>query len=303
MIVVYILSAAIFAAFANYFLRRNLEKGGTSNAFLSLYFLISLCFSILVTPELFQSKFSILMVSLGCICGFLNFVMMRLTARSLEIGPPGLTFTFQNASCVLPGLLLCLLFGSTFGFLLTPWLVAGFLLIVLGLYFSTRNYGKLKEKKNPNFRRWLLFVLILLLVQGIILSIFQWRVWLFACPVDSHWLIPWSCMPEEDIWFMPAFFAVPTVLQLIVFWKKEGRKFSSGEFRYGSFAGVLNGLAMLLLLLATKSEGVLNKGMLFPLFTVSVILFCNLWGMKLYKEQVNWTGILCCIAGVIIGLF
>jgi drug/metabolite transporter (DMT)-like permease len=300
MTILYILSAACFAACANYFLRRNLEKGGTSNAFLSLYFLISLVLAILITPELFFTKLSFLMAILGCCTGFLNFMMMGLTARSLEIGPPGLTFTFQNASCVLPGILLCLLFGEPFGFTLTPWLIASFCIIVSGLYISARTYGK--SNQQTQFGKWLVLAVSMLLVQGIILSIFQWRVLLLSYDKGIHWLIPWTSAPEEDIWFMPAFFLIPTICQLTRFWRKEKRPFTTTEWIYGSSAGVFNCLAMLLLLLATKTNGAMNKVILFPLFTVSVILFCNLWGMKIYHERVNWLGIIFCVGGVVLGL-
>lgn len=303
MAVGFVLAAAFFAAFANFFFRKNIEKGGASSAFLSLYFIISLSVALLLTPELSHAKFSVLMCSLGCIAGLLNFLMMSLTARSLELGPPGLTFTFQNASSLIPGLLLFFLFGTSFGFLMTPGLIAGFILIVLGLYFSARAFEKGDEKAHAKFWKWLIFALAMLSVQGIILSIFQWRVLFFSCPVDEpHWLLPWSCHPDEDVWFMPAFFLLPALLQFLLFWRNEKRKFTSSEWVCGSSAGALNCLAMLFLLLATKTEGDLNKGMLFPLFTVSVILFCNLWGRKIYREKVNWTGITLCLIGVAVGM-
>ena len=351
---IYLLTSACLASLANFFFRRNLEKGGTSSAFLSLYFFASLCLSFLFNPTLFHVPFSPVMTILGCFAGFLNLMMLTLTAKSFELGPPGLTLTFQNASCIFPGLLLCLLFGSPFGFTLTPWLIVGFILILLGLYLSSRTYGKLRihrgiqhvasgdvivsdlQQAQPfarqstldsasskdgdtdnatghmlnhdevssknHFGRWLICALSVMGLQGLILTLFQWRVLLFHCGKNTHWLIPWSCQEAEDIWFIPAFFLVPTLSQLFLFWKNERRKFSLSETIYGSVSGGLNCVCTVLLLLATKIPGVLKKEMLFPLFTVSVILLCNIWGMKVYKERVNWLGILFCILGVLIGL-
>ncbi len=302
MIIAYILSAALFAAVANFFFRRNLEKGGTSRAFLSLYFAVSFVLATVLAPELFNAKFSLLMIVLGALCGFLNYIMMGLTAKSLETGPPGLTFTFQNASCLIPGLLLWIIFGSRFGFFMTPWLIVGFVLILSGLYVSARAFSNSEQKTSSTLNKWLAFAVSMLAVQGLILSIFQWRVLLFACSENPHWLLPWSCLKEDDIWFMPAFFLIPSILQWVEFIKNEKRKPIPTEWVNGVTAGVLNALGMLLLLLSTKTESSLNKGMLFPIFTISVILFCNLWGMKIYKEKVNWVGIILCVIGVAIGL-
>lgn len=358
MIPVYLLSSACFAALANFFFRRNLEKGGTSSAFLSLYFFASLLVCFLFNPTTLHSPFSPVMAMLGACAGCLNFMMLTLTAKSFELGPPGLTLTFQNASCIFPGLLLCLVFGPSFGFFLTPWLITGFVFIILGLYLSSRTYGKLSservsipsqtmpitaqesiakphessrdlsiakgdtiasldtasldDRSNPGalmqshdrdrFGKWLLCVIPVMVLQGLILTLFQWRVLLFKCHENTHWLIPWTCQKEEDVWFIPAFFLVPTLSQLFLFWKKEGRKFSSSEVTHGLTSGGLNCACTALLLLATKTEGVLKKEMLFPLFTISVILLCNIWSTKIYKERVNWIGIILCVAGVLIGL-
>jgi hypothetical protein len=304
---IYLLSSACLAALANFFFRRNLDKGGNSSAFLSLYFSASLILSFAFNHAVLVTRFSPVMALLGCFAGFLNFMMLTFTAKSFELGPPGLTLTFQNASCIFPGLLLCLLFGPAFGFFLTPWLIVGFILIVFGLYLSSRTYGKLNEeaasvRSKTNFNLWLLFVIFVMLLQGLILTLFQWRVLLFNCDGNAHWLIPWSCLAEEDVWFIPAFFTVPALCQIFLFWRNERRKFSFTEMIYGSTSGGLNCVCTVLLLLATKTAGTLKKEMLFPLFTVSVILLCNIWGMKIYKEKVNWIGIILCIIGVLIGL-
>jgi hypothetical protein len=307
MIPIYLLSSASLASMENYLFRRSLEKGAAPNAYLSLYYLVSLLVSLILYPKWLDAQFSPVIALLGCIAGFLNFLMLKLTAKSFELGPPGLTITFQNASCIFPGLLLCLVFGSQLGFILTPRLVTGFGLIIVGLYISSFTFGKVSNatamvQSNANFRKWLLYAVSVMLLQGSILTLFQWRVLLFYPLESSHWLIPWSCSAEEDVWFIPAFFLVPALCQFFLFWKGEKRKFSLSEMRYGSISGGLNCICTILLLLATKTDGILKKEMLFPIFTVSVILICNLWGMKSYKEKVNWKGIIICILGVLIGL-
>ena len=41
--------------------------------------------------------------------------------------------------------------------------------------------------------------------------------------------------------------------------------------------------------------------MIFPIFAVTIILLCNLWGQKLYKEKVNWMASGLCVVGLLIG--
>jgi drug/metabolite transporter (DMT)-like permease len=309
MILGYIFSAAGFAAIANFLFRKNQDKGGSSRAFLSMYFLFSLFLSFAFSSQIFHLPFSPIMAGIGAFAGLLSYLMLSLTAKALQTGPPGLTFTFQNASCIFPGLLLASIFGNAFGFAITPWLLVGFALIFFGLFISAKSMEKEGGGANGkavgasvSFAKWVVCALGMMATQGFILSIFQWRVLLLNCNDNTHWLIPWTCAQSEDVWFMPPFFAVPALLQLFFFWKVERRKFSVSETLYGASSGILNCACTVLLLLATKSLGIVKKEMLFPLFTISVILFCNLWGWKIYKERVNWWGIALCLLGVLVGL-
>lgn len=307
MIPLYIFSSAAFASISNLFFRKNLEKHQTSRGFLALYFVASLLLSIFFNYSILTAQFSLVMAFIGGFTALLFFAMLSLTAKSFQLGPPGLTLTFQNASCIFPGLLLCNLFGPAYGFTITPGLISGFVLIILGLYLSSRAHGKSEEKtgsaEKKTFRKWLVCVIAVMVLQGLILTIFQWRVLLFNCnPENPHWLLPWSCQECEDVWFIPAFFLVPTLFQLFLFWKKERRKFSKAETAYGLSSGVFNCFCTVLLLFSTKAESAIKKEMLFPLFTISVILLCNIWGKKIYGEKVNWLGVSLCILGVLVGL-
>src|ERR1700722_3102978 len=126
MVPIYLFSSACLASLENFLFRKSLGKGADTNAYLSLYYLASLLFSLLFNSAWLSAPFSPAIAFSGCVAGFLNFIMLKLTAKSFKLGPPGLTLTFQNVSCIIPGLLLCLLFGSRFGFSLTPQLMVGF---------------------------------------------------------------------------------------------------------------------------------------------------------------------------------
>jgi hypothetical protein len=68
----------------------------------------------------------------------------------------------------------------------------------------------------------------------------------------------------------------------------------------GSIGGFLNGVITFLLLVAAKYATADEKPVIFPLFSISIIIFCNLWGQWLYKERVNWKATSVCAAGILI---
>jgi drug/metabolite transporter (DMT)-like permease len=100
---------------------------------------------------------------------------------------------------------------------------------------------------------------------------------------------------------MPGFFIVPALVQSVLFFTSERRWFSSRELALGAIAGVLNGGSTFCLLMAARDSDPSMRAILFPLFAVTVIFLCNLWGKRFYKESINWKGMTLCLAGVFIG--
>jgi hypothetical protein len=52
---------------------------------------------------------------------------------------------------------------------------------------------------------------------------------------------------------------------------------------------------------STEVSTPLEHAMIFPIFSVAIIILCNLWGQWLYKEKVNWLANACCVGGILIG--
>ncbi len=228
-------------------------------------------------------------------------MMMLLIAYAVQIGPSGLTFAFQNSASMVPAFFLFFLFGASFGFHLQWPLIIGFIFLTAGIFLSL-----IQEKNSASFLtsashfgKWLLVAVAIFLIQGLILSIFQWRSLLLQFP-KSHVLIPWACSIQEDMWFMPGFFLVPALVQSVRFYLSERRWFYYKEIFLGIIAGLLNGGATFCLLMATRDPGLKFRPVLFPLFAVTVILLCNLWGKKFYQERLDWRGVVLCLAGVLI---
>lgn len=292
---------SILAACANFFFRKNQEHGGSSLAFLASYYLFSLLISILINPALFTTHWNPILMSFGSIAGALSAMMMLFTAGALLTGPAGLTFAFQNAGAILPSFLLFFLFGPSFDFMLTPYHLIGITAVLVGLYLGTRTQNA-AVSLHFNFKKWIIYALSTFVLQGLVLSIFQWRCLLFSPLKKAHPLIPWTCPAQEDVWFIPGFFIMTTLLLSFIFFGKEKRWMKRKEFFYGMIGGLFNGTTTFLLLLGTKQAAGMQKAILFPFFAVSVILFCNIWGKAIYKEKVNWFAIFLCIFGVFFSL-
>jgi drug/metabolite transporter (DMT)-like permease len=292
--------ASLLAACANFFLKKNEETKGTAPAFLVNYYLFSLATSILLTPSIFSTPWNKPLTLIGGFGGFLNVAMLGFTAMALRTGPPGLTFAFQNAGAVLPAILLFLLFGPLYDFSLNFYQLIGIAAVVVGLFLGARTKQPLATPFK--FKKWILFATAILLLQGVILSIFQWRCLLYIPQhALTHPLIPWHCPPNHDVWFIPGFFSCALFLQLILF-SKEKRLPNKKEMLYGFLGGVLNGIVTFCLLATTKIAVGAQKVILFPFFAVMVIFFCSLWGKAFYKEHVNYLAIALCIFGVFFSL-
>src|SRR5439155_22019704 len=119
--------AASFCSFANFFIRKNLNDKGSSQGYFLASFAFSFLFSVVASySQLLNIPVSIPMLLTGCVAGALIVLMMNLTAIALTCGPSGLTFAFQTSGSIFPGCILFLLFGESFGFSLSSYMIGGF---------------------------------------------------------------------------------------------------------------------------------------------------------------------------------
>lgn len=294
----FIIFAAFLAAIVNLMTKKNMDEVGTSQGYMVIYFLLSFVSSFIVMPEIFITQLYFPMIALGVLVGVLVFLMMWALAKALLVGPPGLTFAFQNGSAITPSVVLYLIFGPAFGYRMTFTLALGLLCVLAGLAWSS--YQKPDKEHHYKWHQWAFFAISCFLVHGTILSLFHWRA-LASTECDPHSLIFIKCTQEQASWFMPGFFLTAAALNGLMFMKYEKRSFLKPEIKYGFIGGLLNGIVTFLLLLATVLATHQEKGIIFPLFAVGVIAFCNLWGQKLYNEKVNWLAILLCIFGILLG--
>ncbi len=273
--------AASSASLGNFFFRKSAgttQKVGSLNGYLFFFFLSSFLFALCNSLIFFSRDFNLQVFGFGAFVGVLTLSVMLLTAKALEHGPAGMTFAFQNASAVFPGLILFLFLGEEAGFSSSITQAAGMLLVLLGIFIGAKGTSKFSFT-------WLAFAIGCFLAQVLTLTMIQGRIALFES--------------DRDAWFMPGQFGVATLFQGILY-LKEKRKVAKTEAIYGILGGVTNFIATSLLLLATTVALPFEQGALFPCFAVSALILCNAWAYKLYGENFNLKANLICTAGILI---
>lgn len=285
--------AAGCASLSSLAFRKNADQAPSNyrpTGYLTVFYLISFLLAFLLYPETWKLHLSTPMLAVGAAVGFLSSLLMVLTARALQQGPSGLTFAFQNASAIFPGLLLFLLLGPDFGYSTSLIQWAGMLLVLLGLFIG----AKKTAAHQPNTSTlWLKYALACFLLQILALTLIQARCLLYHCGEKISALAFLQVTPADDIWFMPGLFGTSFLIQALLFYKERSPLHKRALF-FGSLGGIANFSSTLLLMLATQVALPYENGILFPCFAVATMVLCNLWAKVLYKEDFNlMTNALC----------
>jgi len=290
-----ILTASVFAALSNFCMRRSIDSGGTTKAFLMIQLSIGFLFAIFLNPIRTNSyEWNLPILIFGLMAGLVFGFMMLSLGRSLEKGPPGLTFATLNASTVMPGILMAALFGAALGYPYSTWHAMGSVLVLVGLFWAGWGLQGMKDKKS-----WAIFVGAAFILHVLFLVFMQLRALVLTSGTFS--LSFFSSAQAGSEWFMPMIFLSAAFLQIYVFLRDEKRKPLIAEWAFGAIGGVANSTCTFFLIWATVAATPIERAMIFPIFSVMIIVICNLWGRYLYEENVNWRASQVCIAGLIIG--
>lgn len=286
--------AATSGAISNLILRVGSGTKDSSTFYLWCFYFSSFAFSFFIFPQLGKTEFNGIIFGIGCLVGFCTFGVMIYTAQALQTGPAGLTFAFQNASAVFPGLILFLLFGYHFGFSFSLFQLGGLMLVLMGMFYGTKKSSSLPSS-NPSFI-WLKYALACFFFQVCVLTLIQGRALLFhETFLGEGWLTEGS-----DGWFMPGQFGTAFLLQTLWLLRKKG-SYPVRVGLYGFLGGGVNLVCTFLLLVATRKALPSYQVMLFPFFSVAIIILCNIWATLLYKEPFNFGTNGICTAGILLG--
>lgn len=289
--------AGLLIAISNLCLRRSIDSGGTSKAYLMMQLGMTVLVMILLGPvRTGNYQWDTGMSVFALAGGILLAAVMGFLGKALENGPPGLSVAMLNCSSVVPILVLVILFGAQFGFYYTLWNAIGSVLVILGICWAGWDGSGLSSR-----RKWLTFVSLSFFTHVAYLVFLNWRALFINFPGKNGLGFSFSPEAANMQWFMPIIFAVAASIQAFLFFSKEKRWPNRSEFSYGMFGSLAHGVGSYTMLKATEVATSIEHAMLFPIFSVTIIIGCNLWGKWLYKEQVNWKANAVCIGGILLG--
>lgn len=294
-----IFGAGVFIALSNFCMRRSIDAGGTSKAFLMIQLFLVFLVAILLYPVRNQDFYwSNSMALFGLAGGVILALMMASLGRALESGPPGMTFAALNASTVMPTILMVLFFGSPFGYKYT-WLDAiGSLFVVGGIFWAGWKRAQGEQKNN-----WILFVTAAFFLHVLFLVVLNWRALFINYSGHQGLVFSFTREDAQSQWFMPMVFLAACAYQVVNYMVSEKRAPHKGEVMYGILGGIANGVGTFFMIRATEVAKPFEHAIIFPLFAVTIIVLCNIWGRWLYKENVNWTANALCILGIVLSIF
>ncbi|MBQ9544284.1 MAG: hypothetical protein IJV00_04070 [Clostridia bacterium] len=199
--------------------------------------------------------------------------------QALCRGPMALTSMLVSFSVVIP-----LIWGITFGNeSLKPIQYPAFALLLFAIVLTNADKIKEKKKKPTAYGKWLMFVGITFVSNGIC-SILQKR---------HQNLYPGAYSKE--------FMLFAALLCSVVFSILALRKAPFGELKtekgklYGVLAGLTNGIAIFMTLILAGSE---NASVMFPAISAGTILASLLCGRILFKEKLKVNHYAALAAGV-----
>ncbi len=292
-----ILIASLFVAGSNFCMRKSIDKGGSTKAFLMIQLFLVFLVAILLNPvRTGNFQWSSCMAGFGLAGGLILAAMMASLGRALETGPPGLTFAALNASTVMPMVLMVFLFGSPFGYIYTLWNGAGSLLVIIGLFWAGWQTRRWEQKAN-----WALFITAAFFLHVIFLVFMQWRALFINFPGENGLFLSFDVDDAKSEWFMPMIFLAAAFIQFLIYCLTEKRLPKKREMIFGVLGGIANGIGTFFMIRATEVSTPFEHAMIFPIFAVTIIIVCNLWGQWLYKEKVNWLANALCVVGILIG--
>jgi drug/metabolite transporter (DMT)-like permease len=291
------LIAGMFAPLTNLTIRKSIDVGGNAKAYFVFQMFTSFLLAILLGPVR-TGNFSIHLpvAGLGILAGLILSVMLFSLGRAVEKGPPGLTFAILSSATVMPGLLMAISFGAGLGFIYNTWHGIGSALVIMGLFWAGKGLQGMKEMK-----KWLFFAAAMFAFHMFLLSLFQWRAMLMKLPNPEELVSFFTAVEIKSEWFMPFMFLTSGIVQLIIFFRSEWQKPKVGEVFYGVLGGVFNQLCTFFIVGATVKASALENAIIFPIYSVTGMILTNLWGQKLYQEQVNWRACQLCAFGLIVG--
>lgn len=289
--------AGAIIALSNLAMRKSMDGGQAIKGFLVFQMSSACIFSIFLNPfRTGDYGFNAPIACFGFISGVILICMLFFLGKALEKGPPGFTFSLLSAGTVMPAILMAVFFGAGSGFPYTFWHGLGSLFVLGGLFWGGMGVSGLRD-----FKKWFFFSFLMFFLHVALLTLFQWRAFLLKIPNMEEVV---SFLTSEQIksqWFLPFMFLGAALIQAVIYFSTEKRRFTSREVCCGVLGGAANSMGVFFLIYSTEIASPIENAVIFPIYSVATIILSNLWGQKLYDEKVNWKACQLCAFGLVIG--
>lgn len=243
----------------------------------------------------FDTKMTLIGISGGLMLGSLMWVV----SRAVQKGPAAFTFAVLNSACIVPPLVMAILFGEVFGHQYSLKNGLGGLIVVAGLLWM----GLGSKEKRPSIS-WFYWLTLAFAIHVCYLSFFQWRALLFKIETPLTFLIPFRCDADSANCFTLWMFLTAATFQICLPKNVSNIRLPKRNLLiFGICGGLINGIGSYFMLRSTvAAELPEEKALVFPLYCVLLITLCNLWGRLLYQEKINWYASGLTMFGIIIGM-
>lgn len=306
MVFLYIIVAGLLMAINNLSIRATmgLSESKGQDPFLAWRFLAAGVVSFLIPyAQNGAFVFHSTMLTLGVFTGIVLRQLQAALEESLKYGPAAKSFIFAGGSSVVPALVMFLVFGEEFGYGYSIQSGFGMLLVVSGLVWMCQGDKKQGKGTKSSPKKWLKWALISFALSALYQLIFQWRALLFREGLPESVLVPFRCSLAEGDCFLLAMLVTAGVYEAVA--KNAvslARKFTKQQIGfYSVIGGGFMGLSMFSLMQATQFASTeVEKLLVFPLYCVTLIVGCGLWGKVLYKEKVKWPANALCVVGIFV---
>ncbi len=285
--------SGVLGALSNLCMRKSMDTGGS--VFVFFFFQLFMTFVVLsflhpIQANSYDINWFTLLSSL--LAGILLGSVKYMVGFAVKKGPASLTFASVNSASVAPACILALLFGTSLNFSYTLNQVIGSIIVVAGLFWAASKQRFVQEKAL-----WILFATLAFVVQGLFLLATQMHIlFLENCHL-------WNISREElqSEWYVPLIFLIACLMHIAIYAFQEKKLPALAETIWGVLGGVLNGSCAFFFMYAIASSSGLERAFIFPTFSISLIIACNIWGQWLYNEQVHWRANCLALLGVLVG--
>lgn len=304
MALILMLFSGVLVGLGNYFMRRSMDAGGDSRSYILIQLFLSAIWTITTGP-LANMEFSTTTPTLiyGVLTGACLAFFMRFLGQAMARGPVSLTVAFINASTLLPALIFYLVFGKSFGFEYKVATALGSLLVLFALFQATKrdfSQDSSDAQRNRLTFPWLYATMGCLILHTFMLVLIQLRSMSLCEEIGDHFLLLKSSTHGSEA-FLPIMFVSAWIIQWLQSSRKGMRWPVQKEWLFGCLGGLANGSSIQLMAMGTFIATGAQAAMMFPLYSVSIIVTCNLWGLLLYKESVYWPASILAITGIAVG--